>query len=275
MNLSERTINIFKNFGKINQNLLVDSNKISTISAIKTILAETEIDENPNFGLRIYDINQFVSLFKLFKDNPSILPNSKFIKLTDGHKNYVNIRQCDEDRMITPKKKISVPKYQYKFKIPEERLKSLQQYSKIAAMPDVLMKPDSDNKISIEIFDKSEFVNNDIEKLQKEYVALDSLTIQNFGHEIRYLDKKYKFFAMFKTEYLNKLMLDDYDVSIFKGRIAKFVGKKNKITYYVALEISSDLDENGSDLKKENKEKQDSIVLKINQLQKKLVELRI
>jgi hypothetical protein len=70
-------------------------------------------------------------------------------------------------------------------------------------------------------------------------------------------------------------MLDDYDVSIFKERIAKFVGKKNKITYYVALEISSDLDENGSDLKKKNKEKQDSIVLKINQLQKKLVELRI
>jgi len=266
MNLSERTINIFKNFGKINQNLLVDSNKISTISAIKTILAETEIDENPNFYLHIYDINQFVSLFKLFKDNPSILPNSKFIKLTDGHKNYVNIRQCDEDRMITPKQKISVPKYQYKFKIPEERLKSLQQYSKIAAMPDVLMKPDSDNKISIEIFDNSEFINS--HKNLKEYVALDSLTIQNFGHEIRYLDKKYKFFAMFKTEYLNKLMLDDYDVSIFKERIAKFVGKKNKITYYVALEISSDLDENGSDLKKENKEKQDSIVLKINQLQK-------
>ena len=68
MNLSERTINIFKNFGKINQNLLVDSNKIHTISALKTILAETEIDENPNFGLRIYDINQFVSLFKLFKE---------------------------------------------------------------------------------------------------------------------------------------------------------------------------------------------------------------
>jgi len=271
MKLSERTKNIFKNFGKINQNLLVDSNKIYTISALKTILAETEIDENPNFGLRIYDINQFVSLFKLFKDNPSILPNSKFIKLTDGHKNYVNIRQCDEDRMITPKKTISVPKYQYKFKIPEERLKSLQQYSKIAAMPDVLMKPDSDNKISIEIFDKSEFINS--HKNLKEYHALDSLLIQNFGREIKYLDKKYKFFAMFKTEYLNKLMLDDYDVSIFKGRIAKFVGKKNKITYYVALEANSDLEEVSSDLKNENNKKKDLLELKITQLQKKLHKL--
>ena len=275
MKLLERTINIFKNFGKINQNLLIrqNSKKITTISPMKTVLAETEINEQFDFDLCIFDINQFLSIFKLFKDNPSILPYSKFIQLTDGHKNYVNIRQCDEDRMITTKKKISVSKYQYKFEIPEERLKSLQQYSKIASMPDVLMKPNFDNKITIEIFDNSEFINS--HRNLKEYVALDSLTIQNFGHEIRYLDKKYKFLAMFRTENLNKLMLDDYDVSICKERIAKFVGKKNKITYYVALEISSDLDENGSDLKKENKEKQDSIVLKINQLQKKLVELRI
>ena len=47
MKLSDKTVNILKNFSSINQSILFkEGNKLRTISVMKNILAEAEIDED-------------------------------------------------------------------------------------------------------------------------------------------------------------------------------------------------------------------------------------
>ena len=54
MKLSSNTTNILKNFSQINQSILIkQGNKLKTISVMKNILAEAEIEEEfeKDFGL--------------------------------------------------------------------------------------------------------------------------------------------------------------------------------------------------------------------------------
>ena len=47
MKLSEKTIDLLENFSSINQSILVKKgSKLRTISVMKNILAEAEVDEN-------------------------------------------------------------------------------------------------------------------------------------------------------------------------------------------------------------------------------------
>ena len=62
MKLSEKTLNILKNFSSINQSILVkQGNKLRTISVAKNILAEAEIKEEFPRDFAIYDLNQFLN----------------------------------------------------------------------------------------------------------------------------------------------------------------------------------------------------------------------
>ena len=47
MNLSNETVSVLKNFESINQNVVIkEGNNISTMSAMKRIVAEDEVKEN-------------------------------------------------------------------------------------------------------------------------------------------------------------------------------------------------------------------------------------
>ena len=62
MKLSNNTTNILKNFSQINQSILIkQGNKLKTISVMKNILAEAEIEEDFEADFAIYDLNQFLS----------------------------------------------------------------------------------------------------------------------------------------------------------------------------------------------------------------------
>ena len=62
MKLSSNTTNILKNFSQINQSILIkEGNKLKTISVMKNILAEAEVEEEFEKDFAIYDLNQFLS----------------------------------------------------------------------------------------------------------------------------------------------------------------------------------------------------------------------
>ena len=69
MKLSEKTLNILKNFSSINQSILVkQGNQLRTISVAKNILAEAEIKEDFPRDFAIYDLNQFLNGLSLHQD---------------------------------------------------------------------------------------------------------------------------------------------------------------------------------------------------------------
>ena len=62
MKLSDKTINLLKNFSTINQSILFKhGSKLRTISVMKNILAEATIDEELPKDFGIYDLNQFLN----------------------------------------------------------------------------------------------------------------------------------------------------------------------------------------------------------------------
>ena len=67
MKLSEHTTSVLKNFASINQNLVIKEGKtISTMSAMKNIVAKAEVDEDFPREIAIYDLNEFLAALSLF-----------------------------------------------------------------------------------------------------------------------------------------------------------------------------------------------------------------
>ena len=62
MYLSTETVSILKNFSTINQSILIKAGKkLRTMSVMKNILAEVDIDEEFSRDVAIYDLNQFLN----------------------------------------------------------------------------------------------------------------------------------------------------------------------------------------------------------------------
>ena len=59
--LSNRTLDVLKNFSTINSNILVKpGNIINTISPIKNVMAEATIEEDFDTEFGIWDLNKFL-----------------------------------------------------------------------------------------------------------------------------------------------------------------------------------------------------------------------
>lgn len=72
MKLSNKTIDILRNFGAIQPNLVVEpGSTISTLAEAKHIMAEAQIEETFDSGFGIYDVNEFLSAHSLF-ENPEL-----------------------------------------------------------------------------------------------------------------------------------------------------------------------------------------------------------
>ena len=73
MKLSGNTLNILKNFSNINENIFVKTgNVIETISKQKNILARAELAETFDSEFGIHDLNKFLGVLSLQKDDPEI-----------------------------------------------------------------------------------------------------------------------------------------------------------------------------------------------------------
>ena len=69
MKLNSETVNVLKNFSQINQNLMIkEGNTITTMSAMKNIVAKASVEENFPKQIAIYDLNEFLSSTSLFKE---------------------------------------------------------------------------------------------------------------------------------------------------------------------------------------------------------------
>ena len=67
MKLSEKTVNLLKNFASINQSILFKrGDSLRTMSVMKNILAEADISEEIPQDFAIYDLVQFLNGVSLY-----------------------------------------------------------------------------------------------------------------------------------------------------------------------------------------------------------------
>ena len=225
MKLSEHTTSVLKNFASINQNLVIKEGKtISTMSAMKNIVAKAEVDEDFPREIAIYDLNEFLAALSLFT-NPVLDFSENFVTITEEGKtgNSLKYFYSDPSVVTTPSSEITMPETEVKFSLDSGDLSRVQRAASVIGSPDlVLEKNDTGSYLTVK--DKKNDTANNY-----------SLDVDAEG------SGEYNFF--FKVENL-KLLPTNYDVNVSSKNISHFKSQAgNAVEYWIALEPESSYSE--------------------------------
>ena len=221
MKLSTNTIQVLKNFASINQNLVIkEGNTISTMSAMKNIVAKAEVEETFPKQVAIYDLNEFLGGLSLFKDPDFDFSDPSYLSIKSG-KSKVKYFFSDPSVITAPpEKEIVLPTIDVEFTLTEEVLSSLLRAASVYQLPDLSLVGDG-TEMNLVVRTK----NND--------------TSNNFSVKVGDTDKNFSF--NFKVENL-KIMPGVYNVQVSTANISQFVHDKWNLSYLIALEPDSTYD---------------------------------
>ena len=216
MKLTTETISVLKNFSTINANLMVKAgSSLSTMSAMKNIVAKADVTEEFPSDFAIYDLNEFLSALSLF-GKPDLEFGNDFVIITEeGTSKSLKYWFSDPSVVTTPSKEISMPSTELTFNLSSDTLNEITKAAAVIGVPDMAL---SDGKLMVT--DKKNSTANAYE------TSLD----------VGDVDADYKFW--FKVENL-KVMPGAYDVQVSSKKISHFTNTKLGVQYWIALEPES------------------------------------
>jgi len=225
MKLSEHTNSVLKNFASINQNLVIKEGKtISTMSAMKNIVAKAEVDEDFPREIAIYDLNEFLAALSLFT-NPVLDFSENHVMITEEGKtgNSLKYFYSDPSVVTTPSSEITMPETEVKFSLDSSDLSKVQRAASVIGSPDLVLEKNGTGSYLTVKDKKNDTANN------------YSLDVDAEGNG------EYNFF--FKVDNL-KLLPTNYDVNVSSKNISHFKSQAgNAVEYWIALEPESSYSE--------------------------------
>jgi len=221
MKLSDHTVDVLKNFATINQNLVIkQGSTLTTMSAMKNIVAKAEVEESFDKEVAIYDLNEFLASISLFS-SPVLEFNDGFVTIKEENspKNSLKYFYSDPSVVTSPNKTITMPSKEVSFTLNGDNLTKLKRAAGVIGAPDlVLEKKNTD--VFLTVKDKKNDTANTF--------SVDVDTVED--------GSDFKFF--FKVENL-KVMDGDYHVDISSKNISHLVSSNKDVEYWVALEPES------------------------------------
>ncbi len=206
MKLSNETVAILKNFGAINQGILFKPGKtLKTVSSHKNILAEVSIKEDIPAEFGIYDLNNFLSVISLHKDDPSFEFDEKQVTIVGNKgRSKIKYRFTPSNMIVTPpEKQLTMPDAEIKFDLTAEDFDWVMRAASVLSSPQVAIESDG-KKVSIVTLD-----------LQNDSAHTDALEISE-GNAIKYICRhklKGKKEDILKAiHYLEMILERDYNV---------------------------------------------------------------
>ena len=224
MKLSNETVTVLKNFSTINQNLVIKTgNKLSTMSAMKNIVASADVKEDFPQDFAIYDLNEFLAALSLFEKIDLDFKND-FVVITENGDSRRALQYWYSDPSVVthPKTDITMPDPDVEFEFSSSTLSEVQKAASIIGAPDMVLEGMSKGNSVIKVTDKKNATANDF----KVHVPVDENT----------KDVPYKFW--FKVENL-KLIPGSYNVNVSSKKISHFSNTKVPVQYFIALEPES------------------------------------
>jgi len=221
MKLSDHTIEVLKNFATINQNLVIkEGSTLSTMSAMKNIVAKADVEESFDKEVAIYDLNEFLASISLFT-SPILDFKEGFVTIQEENspKNSLKYFYSDPSVVTSPSKTITMPSKEVSFTLNGENLNKLKRAAGVIQAPDlVLEKKDAD--VFLTVKDKK----ND--------------TANTFSVDVDTITEGSNFKFYYKVENL-KVMEGNYDVEISSKNISHLKSTNKDVEYWVALEPES------------------------------------
>jgi hypothetical protein len=216
MKLSNETLSVLKNFSSINQGIeFKKGNKLTTISAGKSVLAQAILKDDFPEDFCVYDLNQFLSVYSLFKDATELEFDSANV-IFNGGRRKTKFRKAAKEMIVTPpNREIKLDEVDCSFTFTSEDYADIMKASSVLSSPNISVQSDGE---SVELV---------------AYDAKDDAQHTNSINVGAGNGKSYK--IVFKTENI-KMVPGEYEVQIsFKG-FAHFKNTKDDIQYWVAFE---------------------------------------
>jgi len=220
MKLSNNTISVLKNFASINQNLMIKEGKeITTMSAMKNIVARAEVEEVFPQEIAIYDLNEFLSALSLFK-SPNLEFENTFVTITEDNNPKTSLKYFYSDPSVvtTPTKMITMPSNEVTFTLDSSTLSNITKAAAVIGSADLVLEK-SNGTSSLTVKDKKNDTANSY-----------SMGVDTQG--------KGNFSFFFKVENL-KLVEGKYTVEISSKNISHMKNESIPIEYWIALEPES------------------------------------
>ena len=218
MKLTNETINVLKNFSTINQNLVIkEGSSISTLSAMKNIVAKATVEEKFEKEFAIYDLNEFLSALSLFS-NPNLDFNDDYVVMTEDGSNGKKLKYWYSDPSVvtSPTKEVTMPSSEIEFNLSSDTLSEVTKAAAVIGVPDMVLESGE-----LRVTDKKNDTAN----------SYSTQVVQSNDEA-----EKYKFW--FKVENL-KLLQGSYDVQVSAKKISYFKNSNFDIEYFIALEPES------------------------------------
>jgi len=223
MQLSEKTLKILQNFTTINQSLsFKEGRKLRTISVMKNVLAEAEIEEYIPKDFAIYDLPQFLNTLALYRDpDIDVSSNPSFAHIKSGTHSRSKYFFSDPSVIIAPpEKEMILPSEDVSFILQEDQLAKMLKSASILQLPDLAVVGD-EGVVKTVVSDRKNDTSN------------ESAIV------VGQTDKTFSF--NFKIENI-KLIPGSYQVTISSKNLARFYNSSYKLTYFIALEPDSNYD---------------------------------
>ena len=227
MKLSNDTVTVLKNFSTINQNLVIkEGSNISTMSAMKNIIASAEVKESFPLDFAIYDLNEFLSALSLF-ENPDLDFKEDFVIMTEDGSSSKTLKYWYSDPSVvtTLEKEITMPSPEVSFNLSSNILSDIQKAAAVIGVPDMVLTNGRIGGSDLKVTDKKNDTANDYS------ISFDTDSDNQ--------DANYKFW--FKVENL-RLLPGSYDVKVSSKNISYFKNTNVDVEYFIALEPESTYD---------------------------------
>ena len=218
MKLSEKTLNLLKNFSSINQSIYFKrGNSLRTISVMKNILAEATIDEEFPKDFGVYELNQFLNGLALHQSPELDFSNEKYVVIKEG-KSRSNYFFSDPNVIVTPPEKgIALPSEDVCFELNTQQLDKVLKAAAVYQVPDLSVVGES-GVVKLVVRNKKNDTSN------------------NFVLVVGETDSEFVF--NFKVENI-KILPGSYEVVISKKLLSRFSSTDRDLKYYIALEPDS------------------------------------
>jgi hypothetical protein len=218
MKLSDKTINLLKNFSDINQSILFkQGNKLRTISVMKNIMAEAEVQEEFPKDFAIYDLTQFLRGVFLHNNPELDFANDGHVVIREGKTRSKYFFADPSVIVVPPEKSLTLPTMDVEFELAAEQLEKIRKAVLAFQLSDLSVIGGS-GVVKLVVHDKKNDTSNDFQVLVGE-------TSETFCYN-------------FKVENI-KVIPGDYKVSISSKLLSRFVNTDYDLTYFIALEPDS------------------------------------
>ena len=219
MKLSEKTLNLLKNFSTINQSILFkQGSSLRTISVMKNILAEAVIDEEIPQDFGIYDLNQFLNGLSLHQHPELDFVNEGYTVIREG-KMRSKYFFADPNVIVTPPdKNIELPSEDVSFQLPTQQLDKLLKAASIYQLPDLSVVGEG-GEVKLLVRDKKNDTSN-------EFAVVVGETDSTFSFN-------------FKVENI-KILPGSYSVVVSQKLLSVFSHHDIDLKYWTALEPDSE-----------------------------------